>query len=78
MGSSGEPERHIAYKLYAITATSYSKAGTWIPRAEMDERRGAGSGVQSVTWKGVHTFPTRELADQRALAMGRQWVDERS
>ena len=77
MGTSDEPKRHIKYKQYAITATSYSKAGAWIPRAEVDDSRGAAVGVQSVTWKGAHTFPTRDLADQRAFAMGKRWVDER-
>lgn len=65
------------YKNYAIVATSYSKSGAWIPRAEVDDSHGGGIGMHSVTWKGTHTFATRQLADQRAFAMGRRWVDER-
>lgn len=77
MGSANGTGRSVVYKHYAITATSYSKAGAWIPQAEVDDSRGNGTGVQSVTWKGTHTFPTRQLADQRAFAMGKRWIDER-
>ncbi len=77
MGTSDTLERRTLYKNYVIVATSYNKAGGWIPRGEVDDSRRSGTGVQSVTWKGLQTFPTRQLADERALAMGRQWVDER-
>ncbi len=77
MGTSDALERRTLYKNYAIVATSYNKAGGWIPRAEVDDSREAGTGVQSVTWKGAHTFSTRQLADERAFAMGKRWVDER-
>ena len=77
MGTADVAERRILYKNYAITATSYGKAEGWIPRAEVDDSHGGGTGVYSVTWKGTHTFPTRHLADQRAFAMAKRWVDER-
>jgi hypothetical protein len=77
MGTSDTLERRTLYKSYVIVATSYNKAGGWIPRGEVDDSRRSGTGVQSVTWKGAQMFPTRQLADERALAMGRQWVDER-
>jgi hypothetical protein len=49
-----------------------------IPRiGEVDDGRGGGTRVQSVTWKGPDTFPMCELADERAFAKGKRWVDER-
>ena len=77
MGTSDALERRTLYKNYAIVATSYTQAGGWIPRAEVDDSRGAGTGAQSLAWKGTHSFPTRQLADERALQMGRRWVDDR-
>ncbi len=77
MGTSDALERRTVYNSHAIVATSYQEAGGWIPRAEVDDSRGTGAGAQSLTWKGAHTFPTREAADQRAFAMGKRWVDDR-
>ena len=77
MGTTNAVERHILYRQYTITATSFAAAGGWVPRAEVNDGRGTGTEAQSLTWKGAHTFPTRQVADQRAFAMGRRWVDER-
>ena len=77
MGTVDAAERCILYKQSRITATSFSKAGAWVPQAEINEGNGGGAEAQSLTWKGAHTFPTRQLADQRAFAMGKRWVDDR-
>ncbi len=77
MGTVDTAQRHILYRQYTITATSFSKAGGWVPQAEVNEGKGGGTEAQSLTWKGAHTFPTRQLADQRAFAMGKRWVDDR-
>jgi hypothetical protein len=70
-------QRHIPYGQYTITATSFANAGGWVPQAEVNDGRGGGTEAHSLAWKGLHTFPTRQLADQRAFAMGKRWVDER-
>lgn len=77
MATSDALERRTVYKDHAIVATSHTQAGGWIPRAEVDGSRGAGTGEQPLTRKGAHTFPARQLADERAFAMGKGWVDER-
>ena len=77
MGTADAAERHILYKQYAITAKSYLKNGRWVPHAEVNDAREAGAEVQTVAWKGTHTFPTQQLADERTFAIGRRWVDER-
>ncbi len=77
MGTADAAERHIVYKQYAITATSFPQAGGWVPQTEVNDGRGTGAEVQSLAWKGSHTFPTRQLADERAFAMGRRWADDR-
>lgn len=77
MGTADAAERHILHRQYTITATSFAKTGGWVPQAEVSDGRGAGTQAHSLTWKGPHAFPTRQLADQRAFAMGRRWVDER-
>ncbi len=77
MGAVDAAERCILYRQYRITATSFPKTGAWVPQAEVNEGNGGGMEAQSLTWKGAHTFPTRQLADQRAFAMGKRWVDDR-
>ena len=77
METAKAAEQHILYKRYALTATSFRRAGGWVPQAEVNDGRGAGTEVHTLEWKGVHTYPTRQLADQRALAMAKRWVDER-
>jgi hypothetical protein len=77
MGLVDQTERRILYRQYAITATSFAKAGGWVPQAEVHDGRGIGGEMQSLAWKGSHTFPTRQLADQRAFALGRRWADDR-
>lgn len=78
MGKDDGTDRCILYKQYAITATSFARAGGWVPQAEVIDGRGTGPESQLLAWKGPHTFPTRHLADQRAFALGRRWVDERT
>ncbi len=77
MGTVDAAERCILYTRYTITAPSFAKAGGWVPQGEVNERKGGGREAQSLTWKGAHTLPTRQLADQRAFAMGKRWVDDR-
>jgi hypothetical protein len=77
MGTADATERHLRYRHYTITATSFAKAGGWVPQAEINDGREAGTEARALAWKGAHTFPTRQLADQRAFAMGKRWVDER-
>ena len=77
MGTASAAGQHILYKQYAIAATSFRRAGGWVPQAEVKDGQGAGTEVHALEWKGPHTFPTRQLADQRALAMAKRWVDER-
>jgi hypothetical protein len=77
MGTAATAERRIVYKQYAITATSFPRAGGWVPQAEVNDGRGAEAEAHSLTWKGVHIFATRHLADQQAFALGKRWADER-
>ena len=77
MRTTSAAERHILYKQFAITATSFRRAGGWVPQAEVNDGRGAGTEAHTLDWKGAHTFPTCGLADARAFAMGKRWVDER-
>lgn len=77
MEPAGAGERHIQYKQYAIMATSFRRAGGWVPQAEVNDGRGAGREAHTLEWKGAHTFATRQLADQRALALAKRWVDDR-
>jgi hypothetical protein len=77
MGPADMTDRRILYKQYAITATSFPKAEGWVPQAEVNDGRGPGGEVQSLAWKGSHTFSTRQLADLRAIALGKRWVDDR-
>ena len=77
MGTTDAAERHFRYKQYAITARSFRRAGGWVPQAEVDDGRGVGTEAHTLEWKGAHTFPTRQLADERALALAKRWVDER-
>jgi hypothetical protein len=77
MGTPNAAERHILYKQYGITATSFRRVGGWVPQAEVNDGREAGMEVHTLEWKGAHTFPTRQIADQRALALAKHWVDER-
>jgi len=77
MGTADAAERHILYKQYAITAKSYAKNGRWVPHAEVNDGRGEGTEAHTVGWRGTHTFATRQLADERAFAMGKRWVDDR-
>lgn len=77
MGMVDQTERRILYKQCAITATSFPKAGGWVPQAVVNDGRGTEAEMQSLAWKGSHTFPTRRLADERALALGKRWVDDR-
>ena len=78
MGTADAAEHHILYKQYAITAKSYPTKGRWVPHAEVNAVQGVGTEMHTVEWKGTHTFPTRQLADERAFSMGKRWVDERS
>ena len=77
METVDQTDRRIPYKQYTITATSFPKAGGWVPQAMVNDGRGTEAEMQSLAWKGSHLFPTRHLADQRAFALGKRWVDDR-
>jgi len=71
-------ESKIIYEHYVIWLRSYElKSGGWVPRALVVIPSEEGNGEQELIEPGTSTVATREDADSQALAMARQWVDER-
>jgi hypothetical protein len=68
----------INYKDYVIWIRSYEmKAGGWVPKALVVVPEAEGNGQQELQYPAEATLALREEADAEALAMGKQWVDER-
>jgi hypothetical protein len=68
----------ITYKDYVIWIRSYEmKAGGWVPKALVVVPEAEGNGQQELQYPAGSTLALREEADAEALAMGKQWVDER-
>jgi hypothetical protein len=53
------------------------KSGGWVPKALVVVPEAEGNGRQELQYPAEATLALREDADAEALAMGKQWVDER-
>jgi hypothetical protein len=68
----------ITYRDYVIWIRSYEmKAGGWVPKALVVVPEAEGNGQQELQYPAEAVRALREEADAEALAMGKQWVDER-
>ena len=68
----------IHYKDYVIWIRSYAmKAGGWVPKALVVVPEAEGNGQHELQYPAEATRALREEADAEAVAMGKQWVDER-
>ncbi|HXH10042.1 MAG TPA: hypothetical protein VNP04_09830 [Alphaproteobacteria bacterium] len=71
-------ETKIEYKDYVLWIQSYErKVGGWVPKALVVIPAAEGNGQQELQPPVEATVPTREEADQEAVAMAKRWVDER-
>ena len=68
----------ITYKEYVIWIRSYEmKAGGWVPKALVIVPEAEGNGQHELQYPAEDVRVLREEADAAAMAMGKQWVDER-
>jgi hypothetical protein len=68
----------ITYKEYVIWIRSYEmKAGGWVPKALVIVPEAEGNGQHELQYPAEAVRVLREEADAAAVAMGKQWVDER-
>jgi len=71
-------EIKMMYRDCVIWLRSYElKAGGWVARALVIVPSAEGNGEQELLEPVASPVSTREEADERAFAMGRQWIDER-
>jgi hypothetical protein len=68
----------ITYRDDVIWIRSYEmKAGEWVPKALVVVPEAEGNGQQELQYPAEAVRARREEADADALALGKQWVDER-
>jgi hypothetical protein len=71
-------EAKIEYKGYVIWIRSYElKSGGWVPKALVVVPEAQGNGQQELQAPAAGILPLREEADTQAVAMAKQWINER-
>jgi hypothetical protein len=76
--SSMLQEDRIEYRDHVIWLRSYELAtGGWVPRAVVLFPAEEGGGEEDLRTPGESPLLSREEADEHALVMSRQWVDEK-
>jgi hypothetical protein len=71
-------EAKIEHKGYVIWIRSYElKSGGWVPKALVVVPEAEGNGQHELQYPAEGVLPLREEADTQAVAMAKQWIDER-
>jgi hypothetical protein len=77
----GEEPREYQHKGYIVRVRCYQRGTSekplgWVPEVELVRPEGSEVTIQSVSLPD-QVYPTKEKAEQIALQLARQWIDEK-